>query len=293
TKQTLALTPTETTRQLALIHWLIEAGRHTQAINGMRAWVVNHVLQRLPWNIPRWLSRHERAPIEHHLDSVAYRARNGYEEPEEHAIAAIWKRLRALEGSLRDGGLTPDAITLSRGDIIDLYNACVALNDSEDIEPTYRPPEGRLVITPLGLAPGVLYAVARLLTPSHTLIVTSARGREREVEALTRAGFPDLRRTVRVLDDPFHCFDLAPKLATERAIRDLMLRHDEVVVNITGGTTAMQHVIERLGRESRALGKRTATVALIDRRDPAEQLAQPYVEGELVWLDETESEKNA
>lgn len=290
TKRGVLLTPDELARQLSLIRWFIEAGRHTQAIDGMRAWVVNRVMQRLPWDVPRWLARDERAPIEHFLDSLAYRARNGYDEPGEGPLASIWDMLRGLQGALHDCGVAPDEVVLDHDHVEALYAACMALNACDDPEPLYHPPEGRLVITPLGLAPGVLYAVARLLTPSHTLIVTSEKAREREVEALTRAAFPDLRRTVRVLEDPFHCFGLAPRLAADPEIRALMLRHDEVVVNVTGGTTAMQFVVERLWRESRALGKRTARAALIDRRDPAEQMVQPYVEGELVWLDDYEEE---
>lgn len=289
-KRGVRLTDAELVRQLALIRWLIDSGRHTQAVLGMRAWVVNRVMQRLPWDIPRWLARDERAPLERFLDSLAYRARIGCGEPAENALACVWEELATLRAALDDGGIRPDDIAVDRVRIERLHDACQTLHRTDDPEPAYHAPEGRLVITPLGLAPGVLYAVARLLTPSHTIIVTSAEGRAREHEALVRAGFPDMRRTVRQLDDPFHCFALASSIASEPDIRDLMLRHDEVVVNITGGTTAMQHVIERLGRESRALGKRTETVALVDRRSPAEQQAQPFVEGELVWLDDPSHE---
>ena len=292
-KRGVLLTPDELTRQLTLIGWFIDNQRYSQAVDGLRAWMVNLIMQRLPWDIPRWLARDERAPIERYLDSLAYRARLGLDDPSERPLAAVWTQVRGLQSALQDGGLTPDDVVIDRAGLYALHDACVQMNLEGDLEPSYLASDGRLVITPLGLAPGVLYAVARLLTPSHVLIVTSEQGREREGEALARAGFPYLRRTVRVCRDPFDCFADAGRLANDAELRDLMMRHDEVVVNITGGTTAMQYVIERLWRESRALGKRTAMVALIDRRSPAEQMVQPYVEGELAWLDPREQEVGA
>jgi hypothetical protein len=58
-----------------------------------------------------------------------------------------------------------------------------------------------------------------------------------------------------------------------------------VIVNLTGGTTALQHAVTRVGEESAELGRPTRRCALVDRRSREEQVANPWVAGEVVWLD--------
>lgn len=50
-----------------------------------------------------------------------------------------------------------------------------------------------------------------------------------------------------------------------------IMQADEVVVNITGGTTAMQHIVQQIARYAEELGRLARRVALVDRRSPQEQ----------------------
>jgi len=64
-----------------------------------------------------------------------------------------------------------------------------------------------------------------------------------------------------------------------------IIQADEVVVNITGGTTAMQHIVQQIAALAAELGRSVRRVALVDRRLPQEQREEPYVPGELIRLD--------
>ena len=54
---------------------------------------------------------------------------------------------------------------------------------------------------------------------------------------------------------------------------------------MTGGTTLMGLVIQRLAEEAQRLYRPVRRFALIDRRTPAEQDSEPFVQGEHHWLD--------
>jgi hypothetical protein len=66
--------------------------------------------------------------------------------------------------------------------------------------------------------------------------------------------------------------------------RPHLLDAREVDVNITGGTTAMQYLAERVAGEASRLGVPCQRIALIDRREPEERRREPYVAGDVVPL---------
>jgi len=58
-----------------------------------------------------------------------------------------------------------------------------------------------------------------------------------------------------------------------------------MVLNITGGTTAMQYIVQQIAALAAELGRPVRRAALVDRRLPQEQRDEPFVPGELIWLD--------
>lgn len=142
----------------------------------------------------------------------------------------------------------------------------------------------RLLVTPLGLSPGVVFSSVHLTRPTTLLVITSAAGQRQLDAALERAGAQP-RRIVRTMADPHTGFREADGLL-DAEVRVALQAADEVLVNITGGTTAMQYVVQRIAEASRELGVPTRVFALVDRRPAAVQQADPYVLGEIVWLDE-------
>ncbi|SRR5579885_2064502 len=146
---------------------------------------------------------------------------------------------------------------------------------------------GRLLVTPLGLSPGVVYSAVRLTRPATLLVVTSASAEVQLAEALERAN-AQARTVVRVMADPhagFREFGALLDAEVQEAIR----ASDEVLVNITGGTTVMQYVVQRIAETAQSLGAPTRRFALVDRRPVEAQRANPYVLGEIVWLDDEET----
>jgi hypothetical protein len=67
--------------------------------------------------------------------------------------------------------------------------------------------------------------------------------------------------------------------------RPHLLEGPEVLVNLTGGTTLMGLVVERIALEAAKLGRPVRRFGLIDRRLREEQLREPYVAAEPYWLD--------
>jgi hypothetical protein len=88
------------------------------------------------------------------------------------------------------------------------------------------------------------------------------------------------------LEDPYAGKDERKRIIRE-ARRELAAA-DEVLVNITGGTTLMGVVAEDLAQEARRFARPVRRFALIDKRPPEQQKLEPFVEGDILWLDEEE-----
>ena len=69
--------------------------------------------------------------------------------------------------------------------------------------------------------------------------------------------------------------------------REELLHADAVVANMTGGTTLMGRVVQQMTEEACKLDRDVRRFALVDRRPPAEQDNNPFVQGEAYWLDTT------
>jgi hypothetical protein len=88
------------------------------------------------------------------------------------------------------------------------------------------------------------------------------------------------------LDDPYAGKDERKRIMTEA--RQELAAADEVLVNITGGTTLMGVVAEDLAQEAHRWARPVRRFALIDKRPPEQQKQEPFVEGDILWLDEEE-----
>ncbi|MGD0775997.1 MAG: TM1812 family CRISPR-associated protein, partial [Candidatus Solibacter sp.] len=147
-----------------------------------------------------------------------------------------------------------------------------------------------LLVSPIGERPGVLFSAIKRASregrpPDFCLVICSPRSETAIPEALSRAGFDGEHCFLR-LEDPYAGKDERRKLAEES--RQYLASADDVSVNITGGTTLMGVVAEDLAQEARKLARPVRRFALIDRRSPEEQKRDPFVEGDILWLDNEE-----
>jgi len=137
-----------------------------------------------------------------------------------------------------------------------------------------------VLFSPLGFNYGVLYSALLLVRPSRVVIVTSKQAIIHLHPALDAAKFfhSKFETETHMLDDPFGGFEegrlLARLLAASAGTQN--------VVNLTGGTAVMQDCMHSISDYLRAADKIAREVAVIDRRDSAEQKKTPLVVGELI-----------
>ena len=137
-----------------------------------------------------------------------------------------------------------------------------------------------VLFSPLGFNYGVLYSALLLVRPSRVVIVTSKQAIIHLHPALDAAKFfhSKFEAETHMLDDPFGGFEegrlLARLLAASAGTQN--------VVNLTGGTAVMQDCMHSISDYLRAADKTAREVAVIDRRDSAEQKKTPLVVGELI-----------
>jgi len=122
-----------------------------------------------------------------------------------------------------------------------------------------RPP-ARVLFSPLGLTRGSLFTAIVHTKPDRVVIVTSSQAASGVDEIIQRARDQigqEFSYEVHTISDPFVGFvegrDLARKLAARYG--------KENIVNITGGTTALQDCAQSLARLMDA-----KEIAVVDRR---------------------------
>lgn len=137
-----------------------------------------------------------------------------------------------------------------------------------------------VLFSPLGMTYGTLYSAILLTRPHRLVIVTSAEAIGNIHEALDAARFfhTSFEWESHVLEDPLAGFAEGRTLARFLAAS----AGEKNIVNLTGGTTALQDCVRSVADVLRREGKDIREVAAIDRRDPAEQKRDPLFVGELV-----------
>lgn len=85
------------------------------------------------------------------------------------------------------------------------------------------------------------------------------------------------------MEDVFTGFDEAERLVGEA--KTICQPFDSVTINLTGGTTAMQWVMQAIYETLKTENFNVKRVAFIDRRDSLEQRKNPFVIGEIYEID--------
>jgi hypothetical protein len=138
----------------------------------------------------------------------------------------------------------------------------------------------KVLFSPLGLNYGTLYSAILLTRPDRVVIVTSAEaiaalGTTLDAARFFHSGF---EFETHVLNDPLAGFSEGRLLVRFLAASS----GDHNIVNLSGGTAAMQDCVGNLAVLLRRDGKNVCEVAAIDRRELLEQRRAPLVVGELI-----------
>lgn len=285
-KRDLPLTRAELERQLVLAEWYAERNNVPGALVLLREWMVSFLILHDAAG-DGWLGRGKRRRAERVLSAIAYRMETGVASDAEGRIGRLRETIFDDRNRFAHAGMRPDLVSVPDAGLAEVLRQCRDLLGREDIG-LRRPAGGTVLVTALGHSPGVVYSGVGRVRPDRLVVVTSADAAGRLREALDRAGVAALPVTTRVMADPYAGYREERDIIDDE-LRRLLVDARRVTVNLTGGTTVMQYVVDRIGDEARRLGADVRRVALVDRRPQEEQRADPYVPGELIEL-ETEEE---
>lgn len=287
-KRDLPLSLEELGRQLRIIRFYLGVGAHDRVLLLLREWIVNRCLFAL--GEKDWLDRRPRAAVERALNGLAERRalerdRDGADvATSSSALGSLWAHVRDLRNKVAHPGMCPDEVRPWDVDVTPYLRLCEANCENGAwwvVHPSVEVPW--VLVSPLGLSPGVLYSALVRLGPPLVLVITSREASQLVGATVERAGYDASVVRQHVVEDAHFGFDDKEKV--EAWVEPVLLKTRRVVLNITGGTTALQYLVEAVGRRAERLGLRVERVALIDRRGVEDQRREPYVAGEVVWLD--------
>ena len=147
----------------------------------------------------------------------------------------------------------------------------------------------KILLTPLGTSPGVLYTLIKRLNPDRVIVITSQAGNDNIPEICMKAGFDIEKISTYLFNDPFTGFeevqDIMRRMSSDFPV-DIRSR---ITVNLAGGTSFLQYVTGEFAEvlESKMLD--VTRVFAVDRRGIDAQKKEPYVVGDVVELPESKS----
>lgn len=321
-KRQVILDEEELRRQATLIDLLFGWEMDWAAIGLLREWLVSWVLWcEADGAIPGgdWLRREQRELAANRLHALeAFRGDRDLAEllsDGQRRVAEFWHSVCELRNAYMHFGMRPgwvDARKPVQGEGLHRlleqvrerwaeYRACPRLA----LPPDER--TGRVLVSAQGLSSGVLTnAIRHAVRPAggdgagldHVIVVCSQESAETVGAAVEQSAWrgpvskvlvPDPMDVVAVtkLVRPGHGKPLLPE---HRDVRRLLAAADEVLVNLTGGTTAMMLGVQLIAEGASRYQRRVRRFLLADRRSPEEQRRDPWAECEAIWLEERDED---
>jgi CRISPR-associated DxTHG motif protein len=287
-KTAIVLDEDEIRRQERLVDDLLERGRTATAVGVMNELVVSRVVLAHGWRTA-WLDFHEvRRRAAAALDSL--RVEGCARNETQRRIGRFWQALSQARNAFHHHGYRR-GILLGK-DANDFTPAVRFLRKEWSwikslpaldlrVPTAFR----RLLVSPVGLRPGVLYSALRACREPEAdacLALVSAETEAGAREACARAGFAGTLEALvvhRPLDGSAEIRELAHQA------RPFLLQAEEVSVNLTGGTTLMGLAVARIAEDARGLGRPVRRFGLVDERSEAAQAEDPFRAGTPFWLD--------
>jgi len=278
-KKALVLDIAELERQLNFIDEKLNHQNVAHALLLLREWAINRIwLAQKPDG--SWLTPNDRfSKIEGRLHGFT---RNEYPAGE------LFELLRDPRNRFAHSGFRQQFIKIDKclKQARSIFDLCREhLHD----DTWWRFPElpkrsGKLLVSGLGSSIGLLYTAFLHTAPDRALVLTSAQVQGRIPEICSRAGniAPEKLETF-LLNEVFTGFDETDGLV--KRMEPHLLAASEILINLTGGTTCMQWVMQALYERACRLGLTVRRVAFVDRRPTADQQQNPFVQGELIEID--------
>ncbi len=293
-KADIPLDEAELERQAKLITRLYSFGNRAAAFGLMREWMVSWALLQIQLD-SNWLDKKSRGQAEKALFVLTELDHDSSEllSESQQKLARFWQQLRDIRNLFAHHGMRRENIFNKKNkEIIDTWCTWTDWFNGESLP---RIPlevvinrYDRLIISPLGHTPGVLFsAIRNCCTPSSSpldmcLIITSVEAKVGISEALNQAGFQGSKEILE-FRDPFA--GLEERKTLVKQAKEYILAAAEVHVNLTGGTTLMGLLAEEIANMAKQHQCLTSRFVLIDKRPPQEQHDTPYEVGEKITIE--------
>ena len=297
-KRQVRLCASELKRQAGIIDGLLEHENYATAFGLMCEWLVSWaVYQQSPAD--GWLDgkvRRRAAGTLHAIRAIC-------EDPdlcdvldeEQRQLGPFWKDLSDIRNAYAHHGMRPENLVhkkaaVSRDCVLERWKCLFRSSPTISLS-IGESPGGRVLVSPIGLRPGVLFSAVQAVRAQHgepalCLVIASRETEGMIAEALGRAGFSGDCKPL-ILEDAFAGgADEIERIG--KAARKHLVGAAGVFVNVTGGTTLMGLGAEKLATEARSLACPVRRFGLIDRRSAQRQDVDPYQAGEPFWLDTLE-----
>jgi hypothetical protein len=300
-KKEVALTAHELERQAALINDLLARGSIAVALGLMNEWTVSRVILQ-KGNGASWLdyrsTRRAAATALGALDELAHDPALGAALTDaQQMLGRFWRDLADLRNAFHHHGMRPQVLVGSGTQGVQSKLDAV-LEYWDSIKTVWELPvqfpatEQRLLVSPVGRRPGVLYSAVDACRrdgalPDACLALVSDETSGLADDALHAAGFSGQVYRIRI-EDPYGGATEIERIVREA--RSRLVTAQEVAVNITGGTTLMGLAVSKIASEAERLARDLRRFGLVDRRPPSEQDADPYRAAEACWLDPRSSD---
>lgn len=278
-KEAFVLTQRELCRQAGLIDRYIEHDQFPLAIGLMREWIVSLGLFHQGKNSD-WLQRDARISIERELGAMRQAGLREMLDDEQREWGKFWDQLCQQRNQFAHHGMRTDSVNTNVKNIKAFWEQ---IKSGDKAWPSFGGGRGRLLITPLGMSPGVLYSAIGQTRPDSVLILCSEQAKPGIAEAIKSSGFNGHYPSI-TMQDPFSGIDEVKGILEKS--RKTCLDADEVLVNLTGGTAMMGVAIQRLYEQSRNDQRPSRRFVLTDKRPQEEQKSNPWVEAGIFWLDQ-------
>lgn len=289
-------------REARLIDLYLERGQFGVAVQLIREWMVNRVLVAEGRGTAAgkygWLAyRPYRALAERRLNGLALIPPDLLTS-QQCTMNKWWQQLSTARNEVAHCGFRPEMVNVTKklADVRQVWQQVRPHLEDESfwqLQLNAAVGDGLLLVSPVGRTRGALFTAIKKVQPRWLLPIVSQETAPSVGEIVVAAGFTGQTLPPLLMNDPFTGFAEIPHLVEDKdknraiaaELAKELLHGSEVVVNLTGGTTVMQQLAQKVAdAAARKLGLKTRTMAVVDRRSRQEQEENPYVEGELVWL---------
>lgn len=273
--------PASLEKHLKMARWYVEHNYAPQALSMMRELAISVVMCR-KGQYKCLFDRNARESTAAEL----HRAGNST------LAGKLWSRLGDLRNDVIHTGWRKGGVR-SSSKVMEETRECLELLEAlftrEELTYPGEPQEEKVslvkvLVTPLGMSPGLLYTALTRISPRHMLVVTSAEGKASLERIVDEAGYGGTVEVVEV-GDPFAGFGESSRVMGELVSHLEKLPPFHLYVNLTGGTTLLQHMVSRLTEIDLENCREITTVAMVDRRSAEEQQRKPFVQGEMIIVE--------